>query len=364
MSESGYNRTDVHLNYQYRAFGVPGLGLKRGLAEDLVIAPYATTMALMVAPREACEISNDSPPKGAKELMGFTRRWIILLRVCPLAKSSVTIRSFMAHHQGMSLLALAYRAAGPSDATALPVLPVFQSRGFALQERVPKPPPKCSPKSMNWSNRGSLPATAKASCACSPIPTCAAPEVHLLSNGRYHVVVSSAGGGYSRWRDLAVTRWREDATRDCWGTFIYLRDVATGEFWSAAHQPALRATKRTKPSSRRPAPNFASAMPAWRSTPKSASRRKTTSSCGASLSPTIPTRTRVIELTSYAEVVLAPPAADAAHPAFSNLFVQTEFLRRRPAVLCTRRASLRRGKTALAPESHGGPGRRAGRGLL
>src|SRR5687767_14194909 len=56
-------------------------------------------------------------------------------------------------------------------------------------------------------------------------PTPVAPEVHLLSNGRYHVVVTSAGGGYSRWRDLALTRWREDATRDCWGTFIYLRNV-------------------------------------------------------------------------------------------------------------------------------------------
>ena len=113
--------------------------------------------------------------------------------------------------------------------------------------------------------------------------------------------------------------------------FIYLRDVATGEFWSTAYQPTLRASRNaTKPSSRRPAPSFASTMPASKSTPKSASRRKTTWSCGASRSPIILTSRRVIELTSYAEVVLAAPAADAAHPAFSNLFVQTEFCAHRP----------------------------------
>jgi len=112
-------------------------------------------------------------------------------------------------------------------------------------------------------------------------PDLHAPEVHLLSNGRYHVVVSSAGGGYSRWREFAVTRWREDATRDCWGTFIYLRDLATDEYWSAAHQPCRRATKRCEAIFTQAAPSFASTMPAWKSTPKSASRPKTMSSCAA-----------------------------------------------------------------------------------
>src|ERR1700737_4253392 len=74
-------------------------------------------------------------------------------------------------------------------------------------------------------------------------PALAAPQVQLLSHGRYHLTISSAGGGSSRWRDLAVTRWREDATRDCWGAFIYVRDSASGEFWSAAYQPALRSAE-------------------------------------------------------------------------------------------------------------------------
>ena len=80
----------------------------------------------------------------------------------------------------------------------------------------------------------------------SAAPDTPLPEVQLLSNGRYHVMVTNAGGGYSRWKDLAVTRWREDGTRDDWGTFCYLRDVASGEFWSTAYQPTLKRSKQLR----------------------------------------------------------------------------------------------------------------------
>ena len=190
---------------------------------------------------------------------------------------------------------------------------------------------------MNWLNRGSLPDDGEGLMRVFTDPDLHAPEVHLLSNGSYHVMVSNAGGGYSRWRDLAVTRWREDATRDCWGTFIYLRDVATGEFWSAAHQPCRRATKRCEAI-------FTQARAEFRQlhagmeihTEISVSPEDDVELRRVTLTNHSHAQ-RVIELTSYAEVVLALPAADASHPAFSNLFVQTEFLRPRPAVLCTRR---------------------------
>jgi cellobiose phosphorylase len=61
-----------------------------------------------------------------------------------------------------------------------------------------------------------------------------------LSNGNYHVMVTHAGGGYTRWKDMAVTRWHEDTTRDNWGTFCYIRDAKSGDVWSAGHQPTLR----------------------------------------------------------------------------------------------------------------------------
>ena len=166
-------------------------------------------------------------------------------------------------------------------------------------------------------------------------PASCAPQVKLLSNGRYRVVISHAGGGYSRWRDLAVTRWREDATRDCWGTFIYLREPATGEFWSTAFQPTLHPAESYKAIFSHAGAEFHL---------QKGDLEIHTQIC---VSPendvelrrvTLTNHSRVrrsIELTSYAEVVLAVPEADAAHPVFSNLFVQTEFVH--PAVLCNRR---------------------------
>jgi cyclic beta-1,2-glucan synthetase len=168
-------------------------------------------------------------------------------------------------------------------------------------------------------------------------PASRAPEVHLLSNGRYHMAISNAGGGYSRWRDLAVTRWREDATRDCWGAFIYLRDKASGKFWSTSYQPTLHLPERYEVCFEGASVEFRQ----WES-----GLEISTKAC-VSLDDDVELRRvtltnhsnikRTIELTSYAEVVLAAPGADAAHPVFSNLFVQTEFVRENATILCTRR---------------------------
>ena len=108
MSESGYNAIDVRLNYQYRAFGVPGLGLKRGLADDLVIAPYASALALMVAPEEACLNLQRLVAEGLEGKYGFYEAIDYTPSRLPRGQSSVVVRSFMAHHQGMSFLSLAH----------------------------------------------------------------------------------------------------------------------------------------------------------------------------------------------------------------------------------------------------------------
>ena len=169
--------------------------------------------------------------------------------------------------------------------------------------------------------------------AATPIPA-----VQLLSNGRYHAMITNAGGGYSRWKDIAVTRWREDSTRDNWGTFCYLRDVAKGAFWSTAYQPTLN------PSAVYQA-NFSEACAAFQCYEQGIDAHTE-----IAVSPEDDMEVRrigitnrsgarkVIDLTSYAEVVLASAAADAAHPAFSNLFVQTEIVREQQAILCNRRS--------------------------
>jgi cellobiose phosphorylase len=337
ISESGYNRTDVNLNYQYRAFGVPGLGLKRGLAEDLVIAPYATAMALMVAPRQACENLQRLAAEGRDGAYGFHEAVDYTRSHLPPDEPSATIQSFMAHHQGMSLLALVNLLRDYPMQRRFMACPLLKAADLLLQERVPKTAVSVLSEDLK-SEESTLAGNGEAIMRVLTNPTPPAPEVHLLSNGRYHVVITSAGGGYSRWRDLAVTRWREDATRDCWGTFVYLRDLATGDFWSAGHQPTLRATKGYEAI-------FTQARAEFR-------QRHTGLEIHTeiSVSPeddvelrriTITNRSpgaRVIELTSYTEVVLASPDSDAAHPAFSNLFVQTEFARESSAILCSRRA--------------------------
>jgi len=336
VSESGYNKTDAQLNYQYRAFGVPGLGFKRGLADDLVIAPYATALALMVAPEAACTNlrrlarADVCGPYGFYEAIDYTPSRV------PPDKDHVVVRSYMAHHHGMTLLSIAYALLGRPMQRRFATAPSFRATELLLQERVPRAhaifphPAEVSPNAATATD-------VEHDLRVFTTPSTPAPEVHLLSNGRYHVVITNAGGGYSRWRDLAVTRWHEDPTRDCWGTFGYLRDVTTGTCWSIAHQPTLaRGTSyeaifsQGRAEFRRVDHDIDTHVEISISPEDDIELRR--------ISLTNRGRTaRTIELTSFAEVVITQAAADAAHPAFSNLFVQTEIIRAHQAIVCTRR---------------------------
>ncbi|RPI19341.1 MAG: cyclic beta 1-2 glucan synthetase, partial [Acidobacteriales bacterium] len=336
ISESCYNATDVHLNYQYRAFGVPGLGLKRGLAEDLVVAPYASALALMVAPEQACLNLQRLAGDGFQGAYGFYEAIDYTPSRLPRGHSSAVVRAFLAHHQGMSLLSLAYLLLESPMQRRFESNPLFQATRLLLQERIPKAMASYS-HTAEPAGLGETPGVTEAPVRIFSSPNSAVPEVQLLSNGRYHVMITNAGGGYSRWRDIAVTRWREDPTCDNWGTFCYIRDVTTGTFWSNAFQPALRRPENYEAI-------FSEARVEFRRRDQDIDTHTE-----IAVSPeddvelrritiTNHSRTRrVIDVTSYAEVVLALPAADALHPAFSNLFVQTEVLRQQRAILCTRR---------------------------
>ena len=243
ISESGYNAVDAHLDYQYRAFGVPGLGLKRGLAEDMVVAPYASALALMVAPEEACLNLQRLAAEGYEGKFGFFEAIDYTPSRQRRGQSSVVVRSFMAHHQGMSFLSLASVLLDRQMQKRFESDPEFQATMLLLQERVPKATAFYSHTTelseiRTASNGPEMPMRVLNS------PDTTVPEVQLLSNGRYHVMVTNAGGGYSRWNNIAVTRWREDSTCDNWGTFCYIRDVASGEFWSTAYQPTLKRPKK------------------------------------------------------------------------------------------------------------------------
>ncbi|MES2470484.1 MAG: glucoamylase family protein [Verrucomicrobiota bacterium] len=338
ISESAYRRTDQQGNYQYRAFGVPGLGLKRGLAEDLVIAPYATAMALMVAPREACENLQLLADEGRAGDYGFYEAVDYTpSRMRPKEKSA-TIQCFMAHHQGMSLLALVNLLHDSPMPRRFMECPLLKAADLLLQERVPKTAANVFTEDLELESARTVSSGGESVMRVFTSPTPPAPEIHLLSNGRYHVAITSAGGGYSRWRDLAVTRWREDATRDCWGSFVYLRDVATGEFWSTSYQPTLTAVRGYEAIFSQARAEFRHRQAGFQvHTEISVSPEDDVELRRITITNHSHT-TRTIELTTYAEVVLAAAAADHSHPAFSNLFVQTEFLKASSAVLCTRRA--------------------------
>ncbi len=336
ISESGYFAVDVHLNYQYRPFGVPGLGLKRGLAQDLVIAPYATVLALMVAPEEACANLQRLTAEGFSGSYGFYEAVDYTTARIPRGHSRAIIQSYMAHHQGMSFLSLARVLLDQPMQKRFESDPAFQSTLLLLQERIPK--------ATAFHSQTAETAEVRFGTAADEAPVrfysnanTAVPEVQLLSNGRYHVMMTNAGSGYSRWKEFAVTRWREDTTRDHWGTFCYVRDTATGEFWSTAYQPTLKQPERyeaifseARVEFRRRDHDFDTHTEVVVSSEDDIELRR--------VRITNHSRSRkTIDITSYAEVVLADPAHDNAHPAFSNLFVQTELIEQGNAILCNRR---------------------------
>ncbi|SDW21631.1 glycoside hydrolase family 94 protein [Thiocapsa roseopersicina] len=341
VSESGYNTVDLHLNYQYRAFGVPGLGLKRWLAEDLVIAPYASALALMVAPEAACRNLQRLASCGFEGRYGFYEAIDYTPSRLPRGQTSALVRSFMAHHQGMSFLSLAYLLLDRPMQRRFMAAPMFQATALLLQERIPKTPSFYLHATGEPADIRTTSESQDAAIRVFTSPDTPIPEVKLLSNSRYHVMVTNAGGGYSRWKDLAVTRWHEDTTRDHWGTFCYLRDLASGDFWSTAYQPTLKAPDSYEAifsegrAEFRRRDNGIESYTEIAVSPEDDIELRRVRLTNRSRSP------RVIEVTGYAEVVLAPPAADAAHPAFSNLFVQTELLEAQPAILCTRRPRSR-----------------------
>jgi len=336
VSESGYNTVDANLNYQYHAFGVPGLGLKRGLGDDAVIAPYATVLALMVAPQAACANLERLVTIGMEGRYGFFEAIDYTPARLKRGESSVIVRSYMAHHQGMSLLALDSLLHDEPMQRRFASDPQCQATLLLLQERVPK---------TSVFHRGLSPdadgmSFPDASSGMTQVPFgphTPTPEVNLLSNGNYHLILTNAGGGYSRWRDMAVTRWREDSTCDQWGSFIYLRDLARREIWSATYQPT-----------RREATSYEAVFTEGRAEFRRRDQDIETYT-EIVISPEddielrrvrVTNRSRIprtLELTSYAEVVLATPAADMMQPAFGNLFVETEIIAQRQAILCTRR---------------------------
>lgn len=339
ISEAAFSALDAHKIYQYRSFGVPGLGFKRGLEDDLVVSPYSTALALAIDPKAAIEnfkrlksnryeLLNDY---GYYESIDFTRQH------APHGERGVIVYAYMAHHQGMSLLAFDNVLNNNILRKRFHSNPRIMGMESLLFERPPVYPPIAK------GSRKSIPISRLAPFPTAPImgivdtPHGPLPKVNLLSNGFYSVMMTNSGGGYSAWKNLDITRWRADPTSDNWGSFCYIKDVHSADFWSAGFHPACRRSQKYSASFkadrteiRRTDYQIETNMEIVVSPEDDAEVRLLTL---ANLSK----QKRDIELTSYCELVLAPHAADAAHPCFNKLFIQTEALTDQPGLLAFRR---------------------------
>ncbi len=337
VSESAYNARDLAFTYQYSHFGIPGLGLTRGLSEDLVVAPYATALAAMIEPRAAVRNLERLAALDARGDFGFYEALDFTPIRLPKDREVEVVRAYMAHHQGMTIAAIDNVVNDGVLRKRFHEVPMIGAAELVLQERIPRDMAVARPRPEEVKAVRHVREIVPPAVRRFRKPHTRVPRTHILSNGRYSVMLTNAGSGYSRHLGRAVTRWREDTTRDGWGSYLYLRDVAGGEVWSAGYQPTAVDPEHYEvlfSEDRAETHRLDGAI--WTSLEVIVSpeddgelRRLTIKNLGA--------RPREIEVTSYAEVVLAPPADDDAHPAFQNLFVRTEFVPTLDAIIGTRR---------------------------
>ncbi len=341
ISESAYSLVDRQGIFQYKAFGIPGLGLKRGLGDELVVAPYASALAVMIDPSAATANLRRLAELGLAGEYGFFDAIDYTARGAEsdgdrlLTEGSV-VPTYMAHHEGMTLVALTNALLDDRMIERFHAEPRVQATEMLLQERVPREVAAIQPRPRDEMRvappEASIPIRRYRSAHTR------FPQTHFLSNGNYVTTITNAGGGASLWRGMPVTRWRRDATRDADGQFVYLRDVRSGDVWSATHQPTGREPddylvtfSADRASFRRRDGDLTTQLDIVVSTEDDVEvRRVTVRNHG--------TRMRELDVTSYAEIVLATAASDYAHPAFSKLFVETEYLPDSAALICHRRA--------------------------
>ncbi|MGH7652117.1 MAG: GH36-type glycosyl hydrolase domain-containing protein [Gemmatimonadaceae bacterium] len=333
VSESAYAVRDRSHTYQYRGFGVPDLALKRGLSKELVVAPYATVLAMIVEPHQSLRNLATLEAEGALGPFGF-RDSLDYTRPSPGSRKTV-VATYMAHHIGMSIVALDNALNQQVWPRRFHTDPLVRSAELVLQERIPR---RLTMQDVSGSDAARVPSeTEKPAVREIETPHTPQPIIGILGNVPYTTLITNAGGGFSRYGNLAVTRWRHDSTRDNYGQWCYVKDLGTGHVWSTAHQPSgtepqwyrvLFASDRIT-FIRRDGDIDTVTEIAVASDDAAEVRRIILTNRS--------TQPRDIELTSYSEICLAPPDADRAHPAFQNLFVQTEFLEPNAALLATRR---------------------------
>jgi cyclic beta-1,2-glucan synthetase len=353
VSESGFADLDPRGNYQYRAFGVPGLALKREVGDRLVVTPYASLLALPFTPGEVSENVGHLASLGMLgryglfEALDYGRSGsglagavgAVVGRVAESARARRIVRSYMTHHQGMILLALDNHLNNAPMVRRFRDQPRVATVQHLLHERIPWHVPLEAPLALARDGRPRDGDAARPAAAVTWRPTArsAIPQTQVLSNGRYTVLVTAAGAGESCWRDVSLTRWRSDATRQEHGAWLYVHDLQAGELWSAAAGPMGGGDSADEvlfgphvAEFHRRAHGLSLRLEITVAPEDDVEIRRV-----RILNETV--HRRRIALTSYAEVALAPHADDRRHPAFSKLFVESDWLEGPEALLFRRR---------------------------
>jgi cyclic beta-1,2-glucan synthetase len=336
-SESCYGTLDINLDYQYKAIGVPWLGLKRGLVEDAVATPYATFMALMVSPDEAYKNIKYLKSEGMEGSYGYYEAADYTPERTGLQANKIIIKSFMAHHQGMILLSLNNFLNKNIMQSRFSQDPCVKAARLLLQEKIPsnilftkdtKEKPMTS-KAKIYRDKGAFRKFTE--------PDPVLPRVHVLSNGNYSVMVTDRGTGYSRTKTADISRWREDSIMNNYGMFFYIKDVNNNHYWSAAYAPVNVSPDKyevvftpDKATYSRTDGKIDTAMEVVAASDDNAEIRVIKLKNNGDADSTL-------EVISYFEIVLASRSSDLAHPAFSNLFVRTEYDPVRNALIASRR---------------------------
>jgi cyclic beta-1,2-glucan synthetase len=337
ISEAGYHARDLNFNYQYGPFGIPGLGLKRGLRDELVISPYSTMLAAMVFPREALANLNVMEKMGVLGSYGFHESMDYTKERIHKSKKFVILKSYMAHHQGMSLISINNLINHSIMQRRFHAEPRVKAVQLLLQEKIPAITQIIKPREEETHIEGFARFSEHHHSRIYNDPSLSTPRTQILSNGNYSVMMTTAGSGFSKCEERTVTRWREDSTQDNWGQFIYIQNVTDDKTWSAGFQPTLKKTKKydthfseDKIEIIREDFGVSTHTEVIISSEDNVEMRRVSLTNNTS-------KTIEVDLTSYMEVVLAQAKDDSAHPAFSNLFIQTEFYSGTNTLLANRR---------------------------
>jgi cyclic beta-1,2-glucan synthetase len=323
ISESAYSALDDHRVYQYRAFGVPALALHPDMESEPVVAPYSTVLALMVDPAASLSNLRRLDALGLAGPMGFYEAIDFARASKRGGLPGVVIYAYMAHHEGMSLLALDNTLFDGNMQRRFHQDPRVRAVEPLLFERVPT-------VKLQGSDLAAKPVPVRESPVEEPVERTWTeetpfPRAYLYGNGRYALMITNSGSGYSRWKDFDLTRWRADTTLDDWGSYLYIRDLRSGRVWSAAHQPVTESKQEAMASFSADHVEFHRNFVGVETVLSVTVAPDDDAELRRLVVTNHSRRTRQLEFTSYLELALAPPGADAAHPAFNKLFIETEY---------------------------------------